>query len=82
LAVFVVSYLAISLFAQSSTQNLNSAATPGLSRYGLWYIALFFPLFLGEIRLAISPSESWLPRMATAARALHLTTIAPWSCCE
>lgn len=43
--VFIVAYLGLNLFAQSSTQNLNSAATPGLARYGLWYVALSLPLF-------------------------------------
>jgi hypothetical protein len=41
---FVVSFFIISLYAQSSTTNLNSGGTPGLARYGLWYIGLFFPI--------------------------------------
>lgn len=41
--IFCLVYLAVSLFAQGSTINLNSGASPGLARYGLWYIALFFP---------------------------------------
>ncbi len=45
--VYVGSYLLINLFAQSSTQNLNSGATPGLARYALWYVPLFFPICLG-----------------------------------
>lgn len=44
--IFLLSYLSISLFAQSSTENLNSGATSGLSRYALWYIPLFFPFLL------------------------------------
>ena len=44
--IFLVGYLLISLFAQSSTENLNSGATPGSSRYALWYISLFFPFLL------------------------------------
>jgi hypothetical protein len=40
---FVIVYIGISLWAQSSTTNLNAGATPGLARYSLWYLALFFP---------------------------------------
>jgi hypothetical protein len=43
---FVVLYLAINLYAHSSTQNLNSGATPGLARYALWYLPLGFPVFI------------------------------------
>jgi hypothetical protein len=46
LLLFVAAYLSINLIAQSSTQNLNSGATPGLARYALWYIPLFFPLLI------------------------------------
>lgn len=42
--VFVGVYLCISLFANSSTENLNSGATPGLARYALWYMPLVFPV--------------------------------------
>lgn len=53
-AIFVALYLIINLFAQSSTTNINSGATPGLSRYALWYIPLFFPLVLAFIEWAMS----------------------------
>ncbi len=43
---FVIVYIGISLWAQSSTRNLNAGATPGLARYALWYLALFFPAIL------------------------------------
>ena len=43
---FVAVYLLIGLAAQSSTENLNSGATPGIARYALWYLPLFFPLGL------------------------------------
>lgn len=39
-------FLVVSLFANSSTTNLNSGATPGLARYSLWYLPLLFPLVL------------------------------------
>ncbi len=44
LLIFV--YLTVSLLAQSSTVNLNSGASPGPSRYVVWYLALFFPALL------------------------------------
>jgi len=43
---FVLLYLAINFYAQSSTTNLNSGATPGLARYALWYLPLALPLLL------------------------------------
>lgn len=42
--VFLVLYLCINLYAQSSTTNLNSGATPGIARYALWYLPLIFPV--------------------------------------
>ncbi|MQT47215.1 hypothetical protein GHO40_10805 [Pseudomonas helleri] len=39
-------FLIVSLFANSSTTNLNSGATPGLARYALWYLPLLFPAVL------------------------------------
>lgn len=56
LLLFVLLYLAVNLFAQSSTTNINSGATPGLARYALWYIPLFYPLMLGLVdRVAVAP---------------------------
>jgi hypothetical protein len=43
-STFVLSFFLISLYAQSSTTNLNSGGTPGLARYALWYVGLFFPI--------------------------------------
>ena len=53
---FIAAYLSINLFAQSSTINLNSGATPGLARYALWYIPIFYPfaVFLGSLLRARS----------------------------
>jgi hypothetical protein len=48
--VFTLIFLAASLFAQSSTTNINSGGTPGLARYGLWYVGLFFPLLLSLVK--------------------------------
>ena len=41
--IFLLLYLAINLYANSSTTNLNSGATPGLARYALWYLPLAWP---------------------------------------
>jgi len=49
-ATFVGCYVSVSLLAQSSTTNLNSAGSPGLARYATWYLALFFPALLIVIR--------------------------------
>jgi hypothetical protein len=43
---FTIVYTGINLWAQSSTTNLNAGATPGLARYALWNLALFFPPIL------------------------------------
>ena len=42
LFVFILAYLIINLYAQSSTTNINSGATTGVARYAIWYIPLFF----------------------------------------
>ena len=42
--LFVLAYVGISLFAQSSTNNLNSGGTRSIARYATWYLPLFFPL--------------------------------------
>lgn len=42
LFVFILAYLIINLYAQSSTTNINSGATTGIARYATWYIPLFF----------------------------------------
>jgi len=47
---FLLVFIVVSLVAQSSTINLNSGASPGLSRYALWYLCLFFPALLLIIR--------------------------------
>jgi hypothetical protein len=59
--LFVGIYLIICLYAQSSTSNLNSGATPGLARYALWYIPLFFPLLMVIFAwLSEKPKRYWL----------------------
>ncbi len=46
MAAFILFYLMTNLYAHSSTTNINSGATPGLSRYALWYLPLAFPFFI------------------------------------
>lgn len=48
--LFCFLFTIISLYAQNATTNLNSGATPGPARYGLWYVGLFFPLMLSLIK--------------------------------
>lgn len=48
--LFTLVFLMVSLLAQSSTINLNSGASPGPSRYALWYLCLFFPALLLIVR--------------------------------
>lgn len=50
--VFVVAWVGASLAAQSSTLNLNSGGTFGMARYGIWYLALFFPVVLALVERA------------------------------
>lgn len=40
---YVSTFILMSLWAQSSTENLNHGGTPGISRYSLWYLGLFYP---------------------------------------
>ena len=56
---YILIYLAVSIVAQSGTTNLNSGATPGVARYALWYICLFFPAILFfTTRLSNSKKQS------------------------
>ena len=56
--VFYTSYILVSISAQSSTLNLNSGGTPGIGRYGLWYLALFFPIVIFLITKTVI-SNGW-----------------------
>jgi hypothetical protein len=44
--IFAACYITVSLIAQSSTTIMNSGATPGMARYAIWYLGLFFPALL------------------------------------
>lgn len=41
---FIFIFFVINFYAHSSTVNLNSGATPGVARYSLWYLPIFFPI--------------------------------------
>jgi hypothetical protein len=62
--LFVIVYVAISLFAQASTDNLNSGASPSIARYATWYLALFFPAVLMILQ--------WLQHETVPGKALAL----------
>ncbi|WP_315708410.1 hypothetical protein [Brenneria uluponensis] len=46
IVLFLMLYLAINFYVNSSTTNINSGGTPGLARYALWYLPLAFPIFM------------------------------------
>jgi hypothetical protein len=43
---FILVFLMVNLYANASTTNLNSGASPGPARYALWYLPLFLPAVL------------------------------------
>jgi hypothetical protein len=63
MAVFFV----VSLYSQSSTTNLNSGASPGVSRYALWYIALIYPFALATF--------TWASRSRVSMVAVSCVTV-------
>ena len=80
-AAFVLAYVGISLFAQSSTINLNSGGTRSIARYATWYLALFLPMVL----MIIERLPAWKPSMKAAAALLvglgglyNLVCYVPW----
>jgi hypothetical protein len=48
--VFCAIFLLVNFYAHSSTTNLNSGATPGLARYSLWYLPIWFPIVYYVVR--------------------------------
>lgn len=59
---FLLVFLATNLYAQSSTENLNSGATIDVARYGLWYVGLFLPLLASLLSRAVPgerPYSNW-----------------------
>lgn len=55
----VAVFFATNLYAQASTQNLNSGATVYIARYATWYIGWFVPL-LGFGLVALRNSAVWV----------------------
>ncbi len=48
--VFCAVFLLVNFYAHSSTTNLNSGATPGVARYSLWYLPIWFPVVYYVVR--------------------------------
>lgn len=48
--VFCAVFLLVNFYAHSSTTNLNSGATPGVARYSLWYLPIWFPIVYYVVR--------------------------------
>jgi hypothetical protein len=73
-------FIAVCLFAQSSTTNINSGATPGPARYGLWYIPLALPFIITCIRWASEQRVRlvMVVGLTTIACAVSSFTFAPW----
>lgn len=44
--IYLLVYLVVCLYSHASTVNINSGASPGISRYALWYAPLVFPFAL------------------------------------
>lgn len=68
---FIVAYLSVNLFAQSSTINLNSGATPGLARYALWYIPVFYPFAISLGGLLRTRANIFLTTSTVAALLMY-----------
>ncbi|MFC3652357.1 hypothetical protein ACFONN_12445 [Dyella humi] len=73
---FVAIFLATNLYAQSSTENLNSGATIDIARYATWYIGLFVPglaYLIGNLsrKLSIALVTLLFFAAATIANAAH-----------
>jgi hypothetical protein len=69
-SIFTSAFVLISLYAQSSTQNINSGGTTGPSRYGFWYIGLFFPIALLFLTALIKHSASLIAKISFVVLAI------------
>lgn len=56
--IFLAAFFFINFYAHSSTINLNSAGTPGVARYSLWYLPAFFPIVYFVARCL--PFRNWV----------------------
>jgi hypothetical protein len=72
--VFTLLYIVVSIYAQSSTTNLNSGATTGIARYALWYLPLFFPLIVSVLAFA-AKNKGFIIPLLSVATALSLLNI-------
>ncbi|MDQ0010610.1 hypothetical protein J2T07_002816 [Luteibacter jiangsuensis] len=74
---FLLVFIATNLYAQSSTENLNSGATIDVARYGLWYVGLFLPLLASLLvrRERGQENESKTSSASSRAGALVVTAL-------
>lgn len=76
--LFSLVFLLVNFFAHASTTNLNSGATPGLARYSLWYMPLWFPIVLYVLRcMSVRRTTSWV--LAAGAAVLAVATIVTYN---
>lgn len=69
---YVAIFLATNLYAQSSTENLNSGATIDIARYATWYIGLFIPCLAFALN-ALMTRCGWLLKGVVALVLLTIT---------
>jgi len=70
---YVVVFVVTNLYAQASTQNLNSGATIYVARYATWYIGLFVPL----LAFGLAALRDWAKwALAVAAMLVGAATVA------
>jgi len=74
---FVIVYLATSLYANCSTANIHHGAAPICSRYGIWYIPLFFPVFFNVVTYIETSTRKpfWFALSAAAAAVLAIFNV-------
>jgi len=72
--VFTVLFMGVSIYAQSSTTNLNSGATTGIARYALWYLPLFFPLIVKSLGFASKSMKLLIPLLSVATALSLMST--------
>jgi len=77
--IYIVIFISISLFAQSSTTKLNSGATPGPARYGFWYIGLFSLTAIAIMRKLIENETSFTYKIVGISSLLIVGVVSVWS---
>ncbi|WP_045737530.1 hypothetical protein [Xanthomonas sp. MUS 060] len=81
MASFSIVFLLSAMAAQAATININSGGTAGPSRYGLWYLCLFYPIIALLEPLPSGRLNRWLARgawiAAYAAAAIGISDYLP-----